>query len=75
MAAAGYIYKAVTQQLAEMDEMDVPEMEWNIFDEEFLSTDEVIAAMFAADIPSMVKLANDLEAIVARENDWEEDED
>lgn len=73
MAANGYVYKAVTSQLAEMDEMDVPEHEWNIFDEEFLSTDEVIAQMWESGVPSMVKLGDDLQSIVDRETDYEEE--
>ncbi len=69
MASAGYVYKAVTEQLAEMDEMDVPDKEWNIFDMAFLTTEDVIHVMYGSGVPSMVKLAHDLENIVACESE------
>ena len=75
MVAAGYVYKAVTSQLSEMDEMDIPNMEWNIFDEDFLSTQDVIDILRESEIPSMEKLAEDLEDICEREYALENDED
>ncbi len=44
----GKIFKAVEAQLAEMDEMDVPDKEWSILDEEFLSTEDVIVELSAS---------------------------
>jgi hypothetical protein len=69
MASAGYVYKAVTEQLAEMDEMDVPSKEWNIFDMAFLTTEDVIHVMWGSGIPSMEKLAQDLQNIVDCESE------
>lgn len=75
MVANGYIYKSVTSQLAELDEMDVPEKEWNINDEAFLTTGEVIDRMWESGVPSMIKLGDDLQMIVEREKAFDEDED
>jgi hypothetical protein len=69
MVGYGHVYKAVTEQLAEMDEMDVPTKEWNIFDMAFLSTDEVIARLYESGIPSLEKLAHDLQNIVDCESE------
>lgn len=71
--SAGHVFKAVSAQLAEMDEMDVPEKDWNIFDIDELTTAEVIEVLSASSTPSHKKFAGKLQGILDREEDWEEE--
>lgn len=72
MASAGAVFKAVSQQLPEIDEMDIPDKEWSIFDEDFLSTSEAIDILWESGVPSMISLGDWLSDVVLRESGVED---
>lgn len=69
----GKIFKAVSAQFAEMDSMDVVDKEWSIFDEDFLTTEEVIEVLMNSKHYEHRDLAYELENILecSGENDEE----
>lgn len=69
----GKIFKAVSSQYAEMDDMDVPDKEWSIFDEAFLSTEEVIEALINSKNYEHRDLAYTLENILECSGENEEE--
>lgn len=69
----GQIFKAVEQQLAEMDEMNVPDKEWSILDEEFLSTEDVIVILTSSKKYEHRDLGWTLQTICDREESADEE--
>lgn len=67
-------FKEVKRQLAEMDEMDVADKEWEINDETW-TTEALIKLFIGSTVPAIREFGWDLQAIVDREEDpelWED---
>lgn len=63
-------FKEVKRQLAEMDEMDVADKEWEIDGEEW-TTENLVKLFIGSNVKSIVDFGWELQAIVDRENDEE----
>lgn len=69
----GKIFKAVESQYSEMDAMDIIDKEWSIFDEAFLTTEEVIEALIDSKRYEHRDLAYDFQNILDCQDENDEE--